>query len=179
MCQMPYVRCNVKQHAQFVTGAICNKWNLQQIQFSIYAICKTCNLQHSNLQHLQSATTSLCNMCNMQHIEFARHAIYNTCNLQHVQFASYKICSTCNFQNVHFASHAICNTCNWHHVQGKSARWISYIDQLNGYQLKGYHLDVPAGRISWTDQLDGSAGWTSSLYMKPWPVHIFKDWPFS
>ena len=47
-------------------------------------------------------------------------------------------------------------------------------------------------RISWTDQLDGSAGWTSwkdqldvsakrisSLYLKPWPVRTFKDWPFS
>ena len=29
------------------------------------------------------------------------------------------------------------------------------------------------------DQLDGPAGWTSSLYLKPWPVRIFKDWPFS
>ena len=40
-------------------------------------------------------------------------------------------------------------------------------------------LDGPAGQTSWTDQLDESAGWTSSLYLKPWPVHIFADWPFS
>ena len=37
----------------------------------------------------------------------------------------------------------------------------------------------PAGRTSWTDQLDRAAGQTSSLYFKPWPVRIFEDWPFS
>ena len=40
-------------------------------------------------------------------------------------------------------------------------------------------LDGPAGQTSWTDQLDGPAGRISSLYLKPWPVCIFKDWPFS
>ena len=37
----------------------------------------------------------------------------------------------------------------------------------------------PAGRTSWTDQLDRPAGQTSSFYLKPWPVRIFKDFPFS
>ena len=40
-------------------------------------------------------------------------------------------------------------------------------------------LDGPAGRTSWTDQLDRPAGRTSSFYLKPWPVRIFKDFPFS
>ena len=44
-------------------------------------------------------------------------------------------------------------------------------------------LDRPSGRTIWTDictdQLDGPAGWTSSLYLKPWPVCIFEDWRFS
>ena len=34
-------------------------------------------------------------------------------------------------------------------------------------------------KISWTDQLDESAGLTSSLYLKPWLARIFEDWPFS
>ena len=37
----------------------------------------------------------------------------------------------------------------------------------------------PAGRTSWTDQLDEPAGQISSFYLKPWPVLIFKDFPFS
>ena len=40
-------------------------------------------------------------------------------------------------------------------------------------------LDGSAGRTSWTDQLDGPAGQTSSFYLKPWPVRIFEDFPFS
>ena len=40
-------------------------------------------------------------------------------------------------------------------------------------------MDGIAGQISWTDQLDGSAGQTSSLYLKPWPVRIFEDSPLS
>ena len=40
-------------------------------------------------------------------------------------------------------------------------------------------LDGPAGRISWMDQLDESAGRISSLYLKPWPVCISEDCPFS
>ena len=40
-------------------------------------------------------------------------------------------------------------------------------------------LARPAGQTSWTDQLDRPAGQTSSFYLKPWPVRIFKDWPFS
>ena len=37
----------------------------------------------------------------------------------------------------------------------------------------------PAGRTSWTDQLDRPAGRTSSFYLKPWPVRIFEGFPFS
>ena len=36
-----------------------------------------------------------------------------------------------------------------------------------------------ASQTSWTDQLDGPAGRTSSLYLKPWPVRTFKDWHLS
>ena len=54
----------------------------------------------------------------------------------------------------------------------RPAGGTSWIDQLDG----------PAGQTSWTDQLDGPAGWTSwtdQFYLKPWPVRIFKDFPFS
>ena len=40
-------------------------------------------------------------------------------------------------------------------------------------------LDGPAGQTSLTNQLDGPAGQTSSFYLKPWPVRIFEDYPFS
>ena len=40
-------------------------------------------------------------------------------------------------------------------------------------------LDGPAGRTSWTNHLYGPAGQTSSFYLKPWPVRIFEDFPFS
>ena len=50
-----------------------------------------------------------------------------------------------------------------------SAERISWTDQLDG----------SAGRISWTDQLDRSARRISSLHLKPWPVRIFEDLPFS
>ena len=36
-----------------------------------------------------------------------------------------------------------------------------------------------ASQTSWTDQLDGPAGQTSSFYLEPWPVRIFKDFRFS
>ena len=36
-----------------------------------------------------------------------------------------------------------------------------------------------ASQTSWTDQLDRPAGHTSSFYLKPWPVRIFEDFPFS
>ena len=36
-----------------------------------------------------------------------------------------------------------------------------------------------ASLTSWTDQRDEPAGQTSSFYLKPWPVRIFKDFPFS
>ena len=42
-----------------------------------------------------------------------------------------------------------------------SANWISWTDQLDG----------PAGQTSWTDQF--------FFYLKPWPVCIFEDFPFS
>ena len=40
-------------------------------------------------------------------------------------------------------------------------------------------LDGPAGQTSWKDQLEGPAGQASSFYLKPWPVRIFRDFPFS
>ena len=49
------------------------------------------------------------------------------------------------------------------------AGWTSWTDQLDG----------PDGRTRWTDQLDRPAGRTSSFYLKPWPVRIFEDCPFS
>ena len=50
-----------------------------------------------------------------------------------------------------------------------SASQTSWMDQL----------DRPAGRTNWMDQLDGPAGQTSSFYLKPWPIRIFEDFPFS
>ena len=50
-----------------------------------------------------------------------------------------------------------------------SAGRISWTDQM----------DRPAGWTSCTDQLDRPAGRTSSLCLKPWPIRIFEDWPFS
>ena len=58
---------------------------------------------------------------------------------------------------------------NWTDQLDGSAGWISWMDQLDG----------SARWISWMDQLDKSAGRTSSLYLKPWPVRIFEDSPFS
>ena len=44
-------------------------------------------------------------------------------------------------------------------------------------------LNRPARQISWTNQLDEPAGrtsWTDQFfYLKPWPVPIFEDSPFS
>ena len=48
-------------------------------------------------------------------------------------------------------------------------KWVCQLNQL----------DESAGRTSWTDQLDVTAGPTSSFYLKPWPVCIFEDFPFS
>ena len=45
----------------------------------------------------------------------------------------------------------------------------SWTDQLNR----------PAEGTSWIDQLDRPAGRTSSFYLKPWPVRIFENFPFS
>ena len=63
----------------------------------------------------------------------------------------------------------ILQLCNLTGLLDRPAGWTSWTDQLNG----------SAGEISWTDQLDRPAGRTSSLYLKPWPVRIFEDWPFS
>ena len=53
------------------------------------------------------------------------------------------------------------------------SKWVCKADQL----------DRPDGRISWTDQLDRPAdrpdGQTSSFYLKPCPVRIFEDFPFT
>ena len=66
------------------------------------------------------------------------------------------------------------------------ARRTSCTDQLDGPAGQTCwtdQLDGPAGRTSWTDQLadqlDRPAGRTSSFYLKPWPVRIFEDFPFS
>ena len=44
-------------------------------------------------------------------------------------------------------------------------------------------LDGPAGQTSWMDMLDGPvyrpAGQTNYFYLKPLPVRIFEDFPFS
>ena len=57
--------------------------------------------------------------------------------------------------------------------------WTDQLDRSAGRTSWTDHLDVPAGQTSWTDQLDGPAGRTSSFYLKPWPVRIFEDYPFS
>ena len=53
------------------------------------------------------------------------------------------------------------------------------MDRPAGQTSSTDQLDGPAGRISWTEQMDESAGRNRSLYLKPWPVRIFEDWPFS
>ena len=63
-----------------------------------------------------------------------------------------------------------------------SASWTSWTNQLDkpaGRTSWTDQLDGPAGRTSWTNQLDRPAGQTSSFYLKPWPVRIFVDFPFS
>ena len=117
---------------------------LQHLHFKTCAISNMCNCHTSNLQHVKFATPAICNTCNLQQVQFATRAICNTFNLQHMQFAICAICNTLTLQHVQFATCAICNTCNLQHVQDKSARWISYIDQL----------DKSAERTSWTDQLE-------------------------
>ena len=57
--------------------------------------------------------------------------------------------------------------------------WTDQLDRPAGRTSWTDQLDGPAGRTSWTDQLDGPAGQTSSFYLKPWPVRIFEDFPFS
>ena len=63
----------------------------------------------------------------------------------------------------------LCTETSWKDQLDGPAGHISWTDQLDG----------PAGRTCWADQLDGPAGQTSSFYLKPWPVRIFKDFPFS
>ena len=57
--------------------------------------------------------------------------------------------------------------------------WTDQLDGPAGRTSWTDQLDRPAGRTSWTDQLDRPAGRTSSFYLKPWPVCIFEDFPFS
>ena len=57
--------------------------------------------------------------------------------------------------------------------------WTDQLDGPAGQTSWTDQLDGPAGRTSWTNQLDGPAGQTSSFYLKPWPVRIFEDYPFS
>ena len=100
-------------------------------------------------------------------MQFATCAICNTCNLQHMQFAIRAIGKICNLQRMPIATRA------WQislmDQQDGSARRISWTDQL----------DKPADQTSWMDQPDGPAGQYSSLYLAPWSVRIFEDWPVS
>ena len=105
-----------------------------------------------NLQQVKFGRGAICNTCNLHHVQFSIRAICNACNLYHVQCAAHAICITCNLQHLQLATPAICNMCKTNQLDG-SASWIS-----------------------WMDQLDGPAGRTSSLYLKPWPFRIFKDW---
>ena len=57
--------------------------------------------------------------------------------------------------------------------------WTDQLDRSAGQTSWTDQLDGPAGRTRWTNQLDGPAGQTSSFYLKPWPVRIFEDFPFS
>ena len=70
--------------------------------------------------------------------------------------------------------------------------WMDQLDGPAGRTSQTDQLDRPTGRTSWTNQLnrpaertsqtyllDRSAGRTSSFYLKPWPVRIFEDFPFS
>ena len=64
----------------------------------------------------------------------------------------------------------------------RPAGWTSWTDQLDrpaGRTSWTDQLSRPAEQTSWTDQLDRPAGRTSSFYLKPWQVRIFKDFPFS
>ena len=57
-----------------------------------------------------------------------------------------------------------------------------YTDQLDVPAVRTSQtdqLDGPPGWTTWKDQLDRPAGRTSSFYLKPWPVSIFEDFPFS
>ena len=66
-------------------------------------------------------------------------------------------------------------------LDGPAGR-INWTDQLDGSAGRTSwtdQLDGPAWQTSWTNQLDGPAGQTSSFYLKPWPVRIFEDYPFS
>ena len=56
---------------------------------------------------------------------------------------------------------------------------MDQLDEPAGQTSWTDQLNRPAGRTSWKDQLDGPAGQTSSFYLKPWPVRILDDWPFS
>ena len=51
----------------------------------------------------------------------------------------------------------------------RSASKTSWMDQLDG----------SAGQTSWTDKPDRPAGRISSFYLKPWPVRLVEDFPFS
>ena len=55
--------------------------------------------------------------------------------------------------------------------------WMDQLDGPAGRTSWTDQLDGPAGRTSWTEKLDrpGPAGWTSSLYLKPWLVRLFED----
>ena len=57
--------------------------------------------------------------------------------------------------------------------------WTDQMDGPAGRTSWTDQLDRQAGQTSWTDQLNGPGGCTSSFHLKPWPVCIFEDFPFS
>ena len=57
--------------------------------------------------------------------------------------------------------------------------WTDQLDEPAGQTSCTDQLDRPAAQTSCMDQLDGPARQTSSFYLKPRPVRIFEDFPFS
>ena len=149
------------QHCNFVTLQLCNIATLQLCNIAILQLYNVETLQHYNiatLQHFNIATFQLCNFKSLHYCNFKTLQHYDIATLQHYKFATFQLVNITNLQLCHIAG---------------------LLDRPSGLT----DLDRSAGRISWTDQLDGPAdrpaGQTSSFYLKPWPVRIFKDFPFS
>ena len=90
-------------------------------------------------------------------------------NLQKIKVFRWQLLVTVGLATVGNFWLLLATFCN---IVNRPAGMTSWTDQLDG----------PAGRTSWTDQFDGPAGRISradQFSLKPWPVHIFEDWPFS